>query len=241
MAWALGCLAAMVCLPADAATPEAAPLPTAHERPDAAEAGAEPGGVSSPAADVPEPRAMSDHRTGARGSRSGGSAENPLNAIAPPIPASTPSDRATREAPRSWTDLPPPGAPSRGTGTAPSPSETPAGPAAVAVAYARAQVGLPYRLGGVGPATFDCSGLVFSAYAAAGVPLPRTSQEQSGLRPVTGALLPGDVLYWGAPGAATHVAVYVGGGRFVGAQNTRTGVVERPVEGSGYTGAVRVA
>ncbi|MFK0229923.1 C40 family peptidase [Streptomyces sp. NPDC090303] len=108
------------------------------------------------------------------------------------------------------------------------------------MAYARAQVGLPYRLGGVGPDVFDCSGLVRSAYAAAGVSLPRTSQAQSGLRPATGVLLPGDVLYWGAPGAATHVAVYIGGGRFVGAQNTRTGVVERPVEGSGYTGAVRV-
>ncbi|MBK3587807.1 C40 family peptidase [Streptomyces sp. MBT57] len=100
---------------------------------------------------------------------------------------------------------------------------------------------MPYQLGGVGPATFDCSGLVLSAYAAAGLSLPRTSQEQSGLRPATGALLPGDVLYWGAPGAATHVALYIGGDSFVGAQNTRIGVVERPVEASGYTGAVRVA
>ncbi|MFD5110582.1 C40 family peptidase [Streptomyces cinereoruber] len=110
----------------------------------------------------------------------------------------------------------------------------------MAVAYVRAQLGLPYRLGGVGPDTFDCSGLVRSAYATAGVSLPRTSQDQSRLQPATGALAPGDVLYWGAPGAATHVAVYIGGGRFVGAQNIRTGVVERPVKGSGYTGAVRV-
>ncbi|MEU0002672.1 C40 family peptidase [Streptomyces microflavus] len=110
----------------------------------------------------------------------------------------------------------------------------------MAVAYARAQVGLPYRLGGVGPGDFDCSGLVRSAYATAGISLPRTSQDQSRLRPATGFLMPGDVLYWGSAGGATHVALYIGGGRFVGAQNTRTDVVERPVEGSGYTGAVRV-
>ncbi|MEU9979173.1 C40 family peptidase [Streptomyces sp. NPDC051014] len=115
------------------------------------------------------------------------------------------------------------------------------GVAAVAVAYVRAQVGHPYRLGGIGPVYFDCSGLVRSAYAAAGLRLPRTSQDQSRLRPATGELLAGDVLYWGVPGAATHVALYIGGGHFIGAQNPRTGVVERPVEGSGYTGAIRVA
>ncbi|MEU9256221.1 C40 family peptidase [Streptomyces sp. NPDC048270] len=111
---------------------------------------------------------------------------------------------------------------------------------AQAVAYARAQLGRAYRMGGIGPESFDCSGLVLSAYRSAGVSLPRTSQAQSRLHPAAD-LETGDVLYWGVPGAATHVALYVGGGKFIGAQNSRTGVVERSVEGSGYTGAVRVS
>ena len=50
--------------------------------------------------------------------------------------------------------------------------------AATAIAYARAQLGRPYLWGGTGPDAFDCSGLVMEAYAAAGVSIPRTSQEQ---------------------------------------------------------------
>ena len=52
------------------------------------------------------------------------------------------------------------------------------GPApASAIAYAEAQLGKPYQWGGTGPGSFDCSGLVMEAYQAAGITLPRTSQE----------------------------------------------------------------
>jgi hypothetical protein len=36
------------------------------------------------------------------------------------------------------------------------------------------------------------------------------------------------------------VGVYVGGGKFIGAQNSSTGVVERPLNYDQPTGAVRV-
>ena len=55
---------------------------------------------------------------------------------------------------------------------APSPA------AATAIAYARAQLGKPYVWGGTGPDGYDCSGLVMMAYQAAGVTIPRTSQDQ---------------------------------------------------------------
>jgi cell wall-associated NlpC family hydrolase len=47
-----------------------------------------------------------------------------------------------------------------------------------AVAIARKQIGKPYRYGGAGPHSFDCSGLVQYAYKKAGVKLPRTADAQ---------------------------------------------------------------
>ncbi len=42
-----------------------------------------------------------------------------------------------------------------------------------AVAYAYAQLGKPYVWGATGPDSFDCSGLMYAAWGAAGVTLPR--------------------------------------------------------------------
>ncbi|GAA4500148.1 hypothetical protein GCM10023191_048130 [Actinoallomurus oryzae] len=47
-----------------------------------------------------------------------------------------------------------------------------------AVAVARKQIGKPYRYGGDGPSSFDCSGLVQYVYRKAGVKLPRTADAQ---------------------------------------------------------------
>lgn len=44
-----------------------------------------------------------------------------------------------------------------------------------ALAWAEAHAGAPYVWGGTGPWGFDCSGLVWAAYRAAGVTLPRTT------------------------------------------------------------------
>ncbi len=50
--------------------------------------------------------------------------------------------------------------------------------AATAIAFARAQVGKPYVYGATGPDSYDCSGLTRAAWAAAGVSIPRTSEDQ---------------------------------------------------------------
>ncbi|MFF8260032.1 C40 family peptidase [Streptomyces virginiae] len=127
----------------------------------------------------------------------------------------------------------------QGTGTVSAPAT---GSAAAVVNFARAQVGKAYVMGGTGPSSFDCSGLVQAAYRQAGISLPRMSQAQSsaGTSVSLNALQPGDILYWGSKGSAYHVAIYVGGGKFVGAQNPSTGIVERNLSYDKPTGAVRV-
>ncbi|MFF4369403.1 C40 family peptidase [Streptomyces sp. NPDC001594] len=119
-------------------------------------------------------------------------------------------------------------------------TQTPGSSLSGVAGFARSKVGSAYVWGASTGNAFDCSGLVLAAYKTIGVSVPRTSQEQSKAYPdVKGELRPGDILYWGKKGAAHHVAVYVGDGKYVGAQNPRVGVVMRDVAGSGYTGAVR--
>lgn len=116
------------------------------------------------------------------------------------------------------------------------------GSAAAIVAFAKAQVGDAYVSGGTGPNSWDCSGLVQAAYRAAGIDLPRISYSQSsmGTSVSLSNLQPGDILYWGSRSGSYHVAIYVGGGKYVGAQNPSTGVVERSLDWDRPSGAVRI-
>ncbi|MFF9983482.1 C40 family peptidase [Streptomyces erythrochromogenes] len=150
------------------------------------------------------------------------------------------AERATRDSDRtSLKSTSTPAKAPQGTGTVTAPAT---GSAAAIVNFARAQVGKAYVMGGTGPSSFDCSGLVQAAYRQAGISLPRMSQAQSsaGTSVSLNALQPGDILYWGSKGSAYHVAIYVGGGKFVGAQNPSTGIVERNLSYDKPTGAVRV-
>lgn len=90
------------------------------------------------------------------------------------------------------------------------------GPQAAVVAFALAQLGKPYVWGATGPGSYDCSGLTMRAWAAAGVPIPRTTflQVDTGI-PIgsTGSLAPGDLLFTAGTGTATrpgHVGLYIG-------------------------------
>ncbi|RSS44992.1 C40 family peptidase [Streptomyces sp. WAC08241] len=121
-------------------------------------------------------------------------------------------------------------------------TQAPSGSAASIVDFARAQVGDSYVTGGTGPNSWDCSGLVQAAYRAAGIDLPRISYQQSSMGSSVSLdnLQPGDILYWGSRSGSYHVAVYVGGGNYVGAQNSSTGVVERSLDWDPPSGAVRI-
>ncbi|MEU3421251.1 MULTISPECIES: C40 family peptidase [Streptomyces] len=130
-----------------------------------------------------------------------------------------------------------------GTGTSTSTgSSTATGSAAAVISFVKAQLGKAYVSGATGPSAYDCSGLVQTAFKQVGVSLPRVSQDQStaGTQVSLSNLQPGDILYWGSAGSAYHVAVYVGDGMFVGAQNPSSGVSEHPLSYDQPTGAVRV-
>jgi cell wall-associated NlpC family hydrolase len=121
------------------------------------------------------------------------------------------------------------------------------GPAAVkALQFAYAQLGKPYEFGAEGLDTYDCSGLVQTAYAYAGVKVPRTARPQYRATtpvPVT-ELVPGDLLFFATdPGdwnTIHHVGFYIGHGRMLHAPHTGTVVKIAPVWWEEFFGATRV-
>jgi len=109
-----------------------------------------------------------------------------------------------------------------------------------AVAFALRQRGKPYRWGAHGPAAYDCSGLTWAAWRAAGVAIPRTAAAQlAGLPRVGGRLRPGDLVVYRSRGPSRrHVAMVVGRGRMVEALGRGVPVRVTGVRG-GWLGAVR--
>lgn len=80
----------------------------------------------------------------------------------------------------------------------------------------------PYRYGGDGPGSFDCSGLTSYAYRQAGKEIPRTSsaQRRATAAVTRGEMQPGDLLFYSG-----HVAI------FAGRSHGRDWMVEAPNSG----------
>lgn len=99
------------------------------------------------------------------------------------------------------------------------------------VTFAKKYLGYPYVLGGRGPNTFDCSGLVYYVYKNFGYTVNRTAttQLQDGVAVKKADLQPGDLVFFNSAGTgasrATHVGIYIGGGKFLHASSPKVGVV----------------
>ena len=81
---------------------------------------------------------------------------------------------------------------------------------------AYAQLGKPYEYGATGPDSFDCSGLVRYCYAAAGISIPRTAEEQAAQGTLVYTPQPGDICC-----TSGHVGIYIGNNQ----------MIEAPTEG----------
>lgn len=93
-----------------------------------------------------------------------------------------------------------------------------------AISFARAQIGRPYVWGGTGPLGFDCSGLAMEAERAAGITIPRTSQQQWAALPHAARPRRGYLVFFagkdGTPSAPGHVAIVIGPHKMIEAYAT---------------------
>ena len=105
-----------------------------------------------------------------------------------------------------------------------------------AVAFAKVQVlaRKPYVWGAQGPNSFDCSGLVYAAYKAAGLDWPSWDRLNAALyagytkHVSLTELAPGDLLFYSYKGTIStihHITIYAGGGMMWEANSTKTGLI----------------
>ena len=106
----------------------------------------------------------------------------------------------------------------------------------IAVAFAKKQVlaRKPYVWGAQGPNSFDCSGLVYAAYKAAGLDWPNWDRLNAALyagytkHVSLTELAPGDLLFYSYKGTIStihHITIYAGGGMMWEANSTKTGLI----------------
>lgn len=120
--------------------------------------------------------------------------------------------------------------------------------ASFVVSLARSLIGAPYASIGDDPTTgFSCIGFVHYLYGQAGVDVPYSLDAAYAATPHVAAadLRPGDLVFFSNtvwPGLS-HVALYVGDGYIIGADNFTTGVemtrLSAPYWVAHYTGAAR--
>ena len=112
--------------------------------------------------------------------------------------------------------------------------------ASAALAYAQTKLGDPYVYGASGPSSFDCSGLTSSAYAAAGVTIPRTAEAQAsaGTRLSLSELKPGDLVIFYSD--YHHVGLYAGNGMVLHAPRTGESVKYEAISDMPFEFGVRI-
>lgn len=96
--------------------------------------------------------------------------------------------------------------------------------------------GIPYVWGGSNLSGFDCSG--FTSYVfqnASGIYLPHNTVMQEGYitKKSVSEAKPGDLLFWGNPGATYHVAIYIGNNQYVAAPKPGSNVQIQTI-GAGF-------
>lgn len=88
---------------------------------------------------------------------------------------------------------------------------------------ANQQLGKSYVWGASGPDTFDCSGLVYFVYNAAGFPVPRlTAEAYMYMSTLTNTPARGDLVFFkDGTGYIFHIGIYIGNDEMIHAPNSR--------------------
>lgn len=184
----------------------------------------------------------SNSNSGTNPSTGSGTSPSTGGGTTTPSRPSTPSKPSTPAAPApapAKPSTPTPSKPSTPAPTTPAPAPSSPSKAAGAISYARGQLGKPYVLGGAGPNTWDCSGLVMMAYSSQGIATGGHNVVwQYNYFGSIGRLVPlsqrqpGDILFYSSNGTASggyHDSIYTGNGMMVEAARPGVGVVERAV------------
>ncbi len=107
------------------------------------------------------------------------------------------------------------------------------------VAYAKKYLGYKYVYGGSTPSGFDCSGFTSYVYKHFGYSLLRSSSAQAsnGKAVSKSELQAGDIVCFARSSGSKkvgHVGIYIGGGKFIHAANSRKGVIISNISGDGF-------
>lgn len=94
---------------------------------------------------------------------------------------------------------------------------------------AKSMVGGDYVWGGTSPNATDCSGLTMQCYAKIGINLPHLASAQAnyGTSVSYNNMKKGDLIFFGGSSYSSiyHVAIYIGDGMMIHAENSNTGIV----------------
>lgn len=92
----------------------------------------------------------------------------------------------------------------------------------VAINAGYPHLGTPYRWAGKGPSGFDCSGFVSWAFAQAGYSIPSSTAglQHTGTQVSYSNIQAGDIVFFDTYKKNGHVGIYIGGGQFIGSQNS---------------------
>ena len=108
------------------------------------------------------------------------------------------------------------------------------------VAFAKKYLGYKYVYGGASPSKgFDCSGFTTYVYKHFGYSISRTgaAQAKNGKAVSKSEMQEGDLICFSNSSSSKkigHVGIYVGGGKFIHAANSRKGVIISNVSGDGF-------
>ena len=100
------------------------------------------------------------------------------------------------------------------------------------------QVGKPYVWGASGPNSFDCSGLIYYCFNKAGKSISRMTAQgyyNNCTKVKAKDRQKGDLIFWAENKKVYHVAVYVGDGYQISAENQSVGVIKKKVTSGVYS------